>query len=174
MIDVRKPPRFMGTALKATGRFHLFQGHSWKSRLWDIEFPNIATLLGLSSMQNVNYRGTTPITAWYIGVISATGYSTPLSSDTISSKPWTEWTDYSGNRPQWSPDAAVNGVLTNSTYATLTPSASTAIQGLFIVSDNTRGGTTGLLDATGVLASSRTVTSGTPLQLRYTKTLAPG
>lgn len=176
MISVTKPPcRRSSDSLVAIGRFDVWQGWTWKDRLWDVSVQNIATILGLNNMADVNYGATAKTAAWYIGVIAAAAYSAVSSSDTIvSHSGWAEWTSYTGNRPTWSPGAAAAGVIFNSTYATLTPNASTGIQGFFIASDNTRGGTTGLLDATGVLGSARTVTSGTPIQIRYTKTLTPG
>lgn len=87
----------------------------------------------------------------YIGLVSAenfTGYD--RTNDTMSSHPgWEEFTDYSeATRRPWTPGNTIDGYpasVSNPSAATITPTANGASVGVFLTTNNTKGGTTGQL-----------------------------
>lgn len=168
-----KPKPGQGPRTVVTGMFQIWSGHAWRRRQWYREIPNVATILGLNAMGDTHYGGGTG-TAWYIGLITNVAFSAPLSSDTMGSHNWDEWISYVGVRPTWTPISFASGVGYNSAFVQVTPTSTDAIAGLFLTDDNTIGGTTGLLDATGVADTPETPTIGVPVNIRYIKTLTPG
>lgn len=109
--------------------------------------PNSVTDAALNDVLEVYFRSGTQKTAWYIGLISSASFVALADADTIASHAgWTEFTDYSeGTRGAWSPGAATGGTLQNSTYPTFTVTVAGTVKGAFLVSNSTKGGTTGLL-----------------------------
>lgn len=166
--------REAGTVLKGEWRCRIVNPDGSVAEDWAV--PNAATTVGLNSLLDVGFRAQTQITAWYVGLINGSGYSAVSSADTMSSHSgWTEYTAYTEtNRQQWSPSAASGGVITNSSVVTVTNGGSAgSIQGMFLVSNNTKGGTTGTLYSTAVEASPRSLAAGATFQMYYTVTLTP-
>ncbi|HUR53503.1 MAG TPA: hypothetical protein VMZ71_05210, partial [Gemmataceae bacterium] len=79
-----------------------------------------------------------------------------------------------GVRQTWTPAAASGGVVVNSTVVTFTNGGATgSIQGMFLASNSTKGGTTGTLYSTAVEASPRSLAAGATFQVYYQVTLTP-
>jgi hypothetical protein len=158
ILDIPKPGKKFGTPL--TDWFNI---------------PNGAKTVGLNHVLDTVFRGGTPITAWYCGLIDDTGYSSDPAGDTAGSHGgWTELTTYTaGTRPQWSPGAAASGSVTISSAITLTTNADSLIRGIFVSSVNTKGASTGTLWSTAVEAAARSILSGQQYQWYYTVTLTP-
>jgi len=135
---------------------------------------------GFNLMLNSTFRSDqiTPIgsTSWYIGLISNSGYSALAAADTMSSHSgWSEeYSHYSQtNRPAWSMGAASNKQITNSTTVDFSiTSDSTIVKGIFVASDNTKGGTSGTLWATGLFSADQTLYNGDTLKITYTVSLS--
>jgi hypothetical protein len=133
---------------------------------------------GFNLMLNSMFRSgsVTPIANWYIGLISNSGYSSLNAADTMASHAgWTEnSTQYTlSNRPQWSPGAASNKSLTNSSPVNFPMNADNVIiKGIFVTSDNTLAGTTGTLWAHGLFSGDQTLYNGDTLKITYTVTLS--
>lgn len=107
----------------------------------------------------------------YIGLIDNSGFSAVANGDTMASHAgWSESTDYTeGTRPAWSPDAAATRAKTNSTTVDFTMSGNDTITGLFVTSDNTKGGTAGsLFSAAQFSAGNQTPTASQVLEITYT------
>lgn len=123
---------------------------------------------GLDDILNKYFRSGTPPAAWYIGLIGGSSV-TIAAADTMSSHAgWTEDQNYSeSTRQQWSPNAASDQQIDNSTRALFTINADTTIRGLFIVSNNTKGGTTGTLWSAADLPTAQSVMSGEPVKVFY-------
>lgn len=118
---------------------------------WTAETPNLVVNVGLQYMAGTALVGVTQINAWYIGLYGAGASNTPAAGDTAASHlGWTENTSYNqATRPVASFAAATNAnpsVVTNTaSKAAFTMNATTTIGGAFLISNNTKGGTTGTL-----------------------------
>lgn len=139
-------------------------------------FHNGTTTAGRSHVLETEFNGGTPVTTWYTGLIDNAGFSALSAADTMSSHGgWTELEDYDeATRPEWTAGSAASGVITNASEVVFTASGSIAINGIFITSVNTKGGTTGTLFTTGSFASVRNLTVGQTVGVTYTLTLADG
>ena len=132
---------------------------------------NHVTTAGYSYLWNGYFGSTSPITGWYIGLIDNSGYSAVSVDDTMSSHAgWTEFQSYSGGvRPQWSPDAASSGLITNAApnYVNFTLTANASIRGFFVTSSNVLGGTTGTLWCTALADAVMTRANGEIIKVIY-------
>lgn len=149
----------------------------WSIELWrdgkcihKEDAPNGVTNVGKNSILGVQFHADTQITAWYLGLIDASGYSALAAGDTMSSHAgWTELTGYSqATRPQWSPDAAASQAITNSTLVQFDINATGTLKGGFLVSNSTKGGTTGTLWGTALFSGDIPVSNGDILKVTYT------
>lgn len=112
----------------------------------------------------------TASSSWFMGLISLTGYSAIAAGDTAASHAgWTEFTGYSETTRQlWGQGAASSQSITNSTPATFTINASGTVKGAFIISNSTKGGTTGTLWAAALFSADVPVNNGDQLKVTYT------
>ena len=111
----------------------------------------------IDDLWDVYFSNGTPPAAWFLGIISNTGFTALAATDTMASHAgWTEATNYSGSRPAWSPGDSAGGIKTNPTAAEFPITTEEALRGMFVVANNTKGGTTGLLWATGEFESGVT------------------
>jgi hypothetical protein len=165
---------------KATGRF-LMECYDKDGLLkWSAESQNLVVNVGLQYMAGTALTSTAAITTWYIGLYGAGASNTPAAGDTMSSHAgWTEVTPYSNaNRPTAVFAAATNAnpsVVTNSaSVAAFSINATQVVGGAFLVSDNTKGGSTGTLFSAADFQSpgDRSVVSGDTLNVTYTFSLA--
>lgn len=135
-------------------------------------FPNDITNQGKNSIFNVYFFDATQIasTSWFAGLISNSGYSALAAADTMSSHAgWTELTGYSqATRPLWGQGTAASQQITNASPITFDINASGTVKGVFIVSNSTKGGTTGTLWATALFAADVPVSNGDQLKATYT------
>ena len=136
----------------------------------DYEFPNGITNVGKNSLLGVYFHADTQISTWYVGLVDNAGFSAFAAADTMSSHAgWTESTAYSeATRNEWTEDAAASQSITNSTALTFTMNGTATIKGIFVVSNSTKGGTTGTLWSTAAFASTVAVNSGDLLKVTYT------
>lgn len=132
--------------------------------------PNMVCNTALNDVLAVYLDGGTQKALWYLGLIDNTGFSALAAGDTISSHSgWTESTAYTqANRVLWDPSAPSGQSIVNPTSASFTINATVTIKGAFLVSENTKGGTTGVLFATGAFASNQSLVSGQVLKVSYT------
>ena len=166
--------------LSATGKYVVECFDSEGKLKWVAETPNLVVNVGLQYMAGTGLTSTTQITTWYIGLYGAGASNTPAAGDTASSHAgWTENTNYSEtNRPTATFAAATNAnpsVVTNTaSKAVFTMNATTTIGGAFLISNNTKGGTTGTLFSAADFQSpgDRSVVSGDVLNVTYQFSLA--
>ena len=146
---------------------------------WEASSHNLVMNVGLQDMNAQYFKGTTYTAGWFIGLVTGPGSGTTFAAgDTMSSKSWTENTGYSNaTRP-----AATFGTATTANPSVQTNSASPAsfsinatstIAGAFLVSNSTKGGTTGILFSASDFQSpgDRSVVSGDTLNVTYTFSL---
>jgi hypothetical protein len=126
-------------------------------------------------MNTQYFKGAAYTATWHIGLYGAAATNTPAAGDTAASHAgWTEITPYSNaNRP-----TATFGTATTADPSVIDNSGSPAqfniddtatIGGAFLISDNTKGGTTGVLFSASDFAApgDRSVASGDTLNIFY-------
>ena len=152
---------------------------------WDEEFPNLVVAVGKQLMLDTLLRGTSySVTGPFLGLISNS--TTFAAADTMSSKTWTEFTNYTVS------SSAVRGTAvfasatsSGTTPSNVTTSAATAITytitgaggtvyGCFLVTGtgavNTQSSTAGVLYSEGNFSVAKTVTAGDTVSVTYSTT----
>jgi hypothetical protein len=165
---------------KATGRFVIECFDKDGKLKWSAEESNLVVNVGLQYMAGVALTSTAQITTWYIGLYGAAASNNPAAGDTAASHAgWTEVTPYSNaTRPTATfaaATAANPSVVTNSASpATFNINASSTVGGAFLISNSTKGGSTGTLFSAADFQSpgDRSVVNGDTLQVTYTFSLA--
>ena len=118
---------------------------------WEDEFENIVVNAGLDHALDVVLDSGTQITTWYVGLTDGT--PTVAAADTAASHAgWAEVTAYDeANRQTLTLGSVSSQSIDNvGNEAVFTVDTnSTTIGGAFIISDNTKGGTSGTLYAAG-------------------------
>jgi hypothetical protein len=143
---------------------------------WQEKFPNGVTVAGLNDLLSVAFASGTQKPNWYGGLINGSGFSSLSSGDTAASHSgWTEATRYSqSTRPAWTPGTPSGGALAGTAALTFSINASSSIQGGFLISNSTKGGTSGILYATGSFSSgARSLSNGDTLSVAYSVSFAP-
>ena len=146
---------------------------------WSAESHNLVVNVGLKDMNDKYFSGSSYTAAWYIGLYGAAASNTPAAGDTMALHAgWTEVTAYSqSTRPACSFGAATTAdpsVIDNSaSTATFTINGTVTVGGAFLTSDNTKGGTSGILFSAADFQSpgDRSVVSGDTLNVTYTFSL---
>ena len=144
---------------------------------WEQNTPNLVVNQGLQDMNTTYFNSGTQVTTWYVGLITGPGSGTTITAaDTLASKAWTEFTNYTGNRK-----AAVFATATTADPSVITNTASPAqfaitgaggtVAGAFLASVAT--GTSGVLFSASDFQSpgDRVVVSGDTLNVQYTFSL---
>ena len=132
---------------------------------------------GLDNILDVMFHNDTQTATWYIGLINDAESTDLLATDTMASHPnWTEDQSYSeGARQEWDEDAASGQEIQNTTPSAFSITATTTISGIFLTSNSTKGGSTGILWATGLFQDGDvSAQSGDTLNVIYKITGAAG
>ncbi len=171
-----------GLADNATAKgVYTVQCHDADGNLkWEAHAPNLVVNVGLQDMNAQYFTGSAYTAAWYLGLYGAASSNNPAAGDTMSSHAgWTEVTAYSqANRPTCTfgtPSTANPSVATNSASpATFSINGTATVGGAFLTSNNTKGGTTGILYSAADFSApgDRSVVSGDTLTVTYTLSLA--
>ena len=146
---------------------------------WVDETHNLVVNVGLQDMNTKYFTGSTYTATWYIGLYGAAASNNPAASDTAALHAgWTEITPYSNaTRPACTFGSATSAdpsVISN----TLSPAqfninATNTVGGAFLISNNVKGGTLGILFSASDFQSpgDRNVSSGDTLNVTYTFSL---
>ena len=164
----------------ALGRFKMACYDKDGALKWEAEEDNLVVNVGLQYMCGTALTSVTQITSWFIGLYGSGATNSPAAGDTMSSHAgWTEVTAYSqATRVACTFATATTAnpsVATNSaSVAAFTINGTTTVGGAFLVSNSTKGGTTGTLFSAADFSSpgDRAVTSGDTLNVTYTLSLA--
>jgi len=115
------------------------------------QFKNGVTIEGLDDLLGVAFRNQTQIPNWYFGLINNAGTPVLSSSDTMASHAgWAESADYDElTRRDWTPSVSGDAKIVNTSYPTFTINTTVTIAGIFIASDDTKSGSSGVLWSTG-------------------------
>ena len=141
------------------------------SPLWEekIAVKNGIPDAALTDALSVHLGGGTQKATWYIGLIDNAGFGSLAATDTSSSHAgWNESTNYNeASRQTIAFGAAAAKTIASSSSCTFTITSSTTLKGAFVISNNTKGGATGILFATGAFASTQTIGAGQALRVDY-------
>jgi len=164
-----------GENMSAKGRFIVECFDKDGNLKWREDNENLVVNVGLQDMNTKYFSGSAYTAAWYIGLYGAAASNNPAAGDTMSSHAgWTENTTYSNaTRPQ-----AVFGTATTANPSVISNSASvavfningtTTVGGAFLVSNSTKGGSTGTLFSASDFQSpgDRAVVNGDTLNVTY-------
>jgi hypothetical protein len=169
---------YLFTAFRTGGWFYVECIKPDGSLRWAAWAKNGVTNAGLDSMNNIYFRGVTPITTWYLGLVDNAGFSSFQPADTMGSHgTWAEAAYISNSvRPTWAPGASSGQTVVNSSPIAFNINAnSKTVKGLFLTSDNTISGTAGLLWATAAFSGgTQACNSGDTLQATYSVSGASG
>jgi hypothetical protein len=163
--------RLLPELLVPKGRFTL--EHFRSGRLINkIEIDNLVVNEGKNHILNTQFNSGSQVTTWYMGLINASGYSAIAATDTMASHGgWTEITAYTqATRPQWVVSAASGQTITNPSAITFDINATGSVQGGFICTNNTKGGSTGTLWSAVSYSSAVAVANGDQIKNTYTIT----
>ncbi len=138
---------------------------------WREEFDNLVVTEGLNDSLDKHFKASSYTAAWYVGLTG--GSPSFAAGDTMSSHAgWTEVTSYSeASRPTLTLGTVSGGSVDNSANkATFTMNASYTVGGAFVVSNSTKGGTTGVLYGGGAFSTNRSGGSGDTISVTVTLT----
>lgn len=164
---------------KAGGVFHVQCLDKDGNLKWEDSMHNLVVNQGLQDMNTKYFTGSSYTATWYLGLYGAAASNNPAAGDTMASHAgWTEVTAYSqATRPACTFGTATTAdpsVITNSaSAAAFSINGTTTVGGAFLTSDNTKGGTTGVLFSAADFAApgDRNVVSGDTISVTYTFSL---
>lgn len=143
---------------------------------WEVSSHNLVVNQGLQDMNMKYFKGSTYTATWYVGLYGAASSNDPLATDTAASHPgFTEIVPYSNaTRPAATFGTATTAdpsvIDTSGAPAYFTINATDVVGGAFLISDNTKSGTAGVLFSASDFGSpgDRSVASGDTLLVTYT------
>jgi hypothetical protein len=146
---------------------------------WSAQSHNLVVNVGLQDMNSKYFAGSTYTATWYIGLYGAAASNNPAAGDTASVHAgWIEATPYSNaTRPACTFGTATTAdpsVITNSASpAQFNINATATVGGAFLISNNVKGGSLGILFSASDFQSpgDRNVSSGDTLNVTYTFSL---
>lgn len=162
---------------RAGGVFHVQCFDKDGNLKWSTSEHNLVVNEGLQDMNTKYFKGSAYTADFYLGLITGPGSGTTFAAaDTLASKAWTEFTDYSGSRKLVTFGTATTAdpsVISNSA----SPSAFTisgaggVVAGAFLCTVSS--GTSGVLFSESDFQSpgDRTVVAGDTLNVTYTFSL---
>ena len=168
-----------GDSARAHGQYSLECRDSEGNLKWVMDGKNLVVNEGLQDMNTQYFKGVSYSATWYIGLYGAAGSNDPTANDTAATHPgFTEIVPYSNaTRP-----AATFGTASTADPSIISNTASPAaftiddtatVGGAFLISDNTKSGSAGVLFSASDFAApgDRTVASGDTLNVTYTFSL---
>lgn len=147
---------------------------------WSDRIENLVTNVGKANILDTYLSGSAYTASWYLGLVDGTSVPSFSSTDTAASHTgWTESTAYSNStRPAPAFNSATGtgggtgsaGTGAKATTATsFNINASATIAGTFLITNNTKAGTTGVLYSAGAFTGgNKSVANGDTLNATYT------
>ena len=151
--------------LKLQGVYHVEAHDKHGNFKWRDYAKNVVTTTGIQHIMGLLGNDTTIIATWYLGLLSDTTITTTDIIGTIGG----EATEYTGSRKTWSNGLTVNTLSNTDNLATFTMDKDgTTVEGCFLCSSNTNGGSAGiLLSGAPFAGGSKTGDSGDVLTVTY-------
>jgi hypothetical protein len=168
------------------GHYHVVCRDADGNIKWEEGFPNLVNAVGKELMLDTLLSGTSYTTVGpFLGLISGTGL-TFAASDTLSSKSWTEFTNYTvGGSAVRGTAVFGSATSTGTTPTNVTTKTATAITytitggggtvgGCFLVTgsgaSSTQGNTSGTLYSAGAFGTAKVTTAGDTVSVTYSTT----
>lgn len=146
--------------------------------MWHEPIVNVVTDQGVRKILDEAFAGSGYTAAWYMGLVDNAGWTAYAAADTAAqingTNGWDEFVNYSqATRPSMSWAAASSRSKATSAASVFSINgAGGVVRGLFVVSANTKGGTTGQLYSAGDSAEgNKSVSNGDTINGTYTTTL---
>ena len=153
---------------------------------WEEQLPNLVNAVGKQLMLDTLLKGTSyTVVGPFLGLISGAS-PTFSASDTLSSKSWTEFTNYTvGGSAVRGTAVFASATSTGTTPSNVTTSAAAAITytitgaggtvgGCFLVTgsgaSSTQGNTSGTLYSAGAFTTAKITTAGDTVSVTYSTT----
>ena len=174
--DIRKARRVLNHE-KLSAELEILQRKmgSMLELKWSDDFSNLVTTVGKNDALDKHLGGSSYTAAWYIGLIGGASYTTGVAAgDTASSHGgWVESQDYTESVRQTAAfSGASGGSKSLSSALAFSINASVTIKGCFLISNSTKGGTTGILYSAGLFTGGdKTLQNGDTLNVSYTASL---
>lgn len=153
--------------------------HGVNGRDWQFS-PNILPTEGLNHLLDVALHGATQLTTWYLGLFS--GSTTPASSLTSANVVSTLTEITSGTegytestRVEWNEAAPASGAITNTANKaafTIATATTLSVNGCFLISSSTKGGTGGKLMSATKFAATRSLSDADIFNVGYSLSLS--
>src|SRR5581483_492630 len=151
-------------------RFECFDANG--NLKWVEEVPNQVMTAGVNDLLTQYFKGSAYTATFYVGLVDNASFSAYAAADTMASHAgWLESTAYSNaNRPTLTLGTPASGSVDNSaSKAVFNINATATILGAFVVTNNTKGGTSGtLFGAASFSGGSRAVQNGDTLNVTIT------
>lgn len=141
---------------------------------WEDEIENLVVTAGKNDALDKYFAGSAYTAAWYMGLVDGASSPTYNAADVMSSHAgWTESTAYSNSaRPTAAFSAASGGSKSLSAALSFNINGNATIAGCFMVTNSTKGGTTGVLYSAGSFTGgNKSVANGDTLNVSYTASL---
>lgn len=142
---------------------------------WEKEGDNLITTEGLAHILNVALGSTAKPAGYFLALFS--GSATPAANWTAASfaataNEITSMTEgyTAATRPAWTPGTATTGQIDNMAAVasvTIATAASLNVTGAALLTNSTRGGTTGVLVSASKYAAARTFQNGDTYEIGY-------
>lgn len=136
------------------------------------KFRNGITDVGMHYALEVGFRSdamspVAQLAPWYAGLINNSGYSAVAAGDTAASH--AGWAESSGYTETDRQTLAFGAAATRAITASVSFSINTSvtIRGIFVISDDTKAGTTGTLFSTALFGSPPSLVNGNVLTANY-------
>jgi hypothetical protein len=168
------------------GSYHVVCHDADGNLKWEERFPNLVVAVGKQLMLDTLLKGSSyTVVGPYLGLISGTG-NTFLAADTMSSKAWTEFANYTvGGSAVRGTAVFASATSSGSSPSNVTTSAATAVTytitggggtvgGCFLVTGSgasaTISNTSGTLYSAGDFATAKVTTAGDTVSVTYSTT----
>lgn len=151
------------------GRFKV-QHLRGRKVLQEFDVPNGIVDVGLNHILESEFHAGAQATTWYIGLVDNAGFSAFTAADIMSSHAgWAESSAYvAATRPQWTCGAAAARQITNAVTVDFAMNGTLTVKGLFITTNNVKGGATGILWSSAAFVSGVLVNASDTLKVTYT------
>lgn len=135
----------------------------------EFEFDNLCTTEGLNYVLNASFGVSSANASWYTGLFEGNYTPTAGAVAATVAAAATECVAYAGaTRPAWTVVASTAASLTNgAARADFVFSSAKTLYGAFLISNNTKAGTTGTLFSIARFTTSKAVDIGDELLLTY-------
>lgn len=140
-------------------------------QIGEYQFPNLVVNQGKNDILGVYFNDGTATagSSWFMGLMSDSGFTGIVAGDTAASHAgWAEMTSYSETtRPVWGQGAPAGQAITNASPVTFSITGTANLKGGFIITNSTKGGTSGKLWAAALFTAPVPVTNGDQMKATY-------